>query len=178
MRAVLRDPSDLGALRESVRAEACAMQRDRFRAVLLAVEGEGGEGGRELEGDEIARRLGRSPRFVDQWVARYRGGGLPALRPRKAKGRSPGLTPEQGQAFKARVLAGPSAADGGLCRLGGADARRILGREFGKQMTLGAVYKLMHRLGLSCLRPRPRHRKNDPGATEQWLERAPLLPGS
>jgi transposase len=115
---------------------------------------------------------------VDQWVARYRGGGLSALRPRKAKGRTPGLTPEQGQAFKARVLAGPAEADGGVCRLGGSDARRILSQEFGKQMTLGAVYKLMHRLGLSCLRPRPRHRKNDPKAAEQWLERAPLLPGS
>ena len=175
MKVVLRDPSDLGALRESVRAEASAKQRDRFRAVLLAAEG---EGGRELEGDEIARRLARSPRFVDKWVARYRGSGLDALRPRKARGRSPGLTPEQGRAFKARVLAGPAAADGGVCRLGGADARRILGREFGAEMTLGAVYRLMRRLGLSCLRPRPRHRKNDPQAAKDWLERAPLLPGS
>ena len=176
MRVVLRDPSDLGALRASVRVEACARQRDRFRAVLLASEG---DGGRELGGDEIARRLARSPRFVDQWVARYRGGGLAALRPRKAKGRAPALTAGQRAAFKVRVLGGPvAAADGGVCRLGGAEARRILSREFGAEMTLGAVYKLMHRLNLSCLRPRPRHRKNDPQAAKDWLERAPLLPGS
>jgi transposase len=172
MRVELRDASDLAALRELVRAESCARQRDRFRAVLLAAEGEGGV---ELGGDQIALRLARSPRFVDQWVGRYRGGGLAALRPRKAKGRAAKLTPGQMAAFKARVLAGPAAADGGVCRLGGADARRILAEEFGAGMSLGAVYKLMHRLNLSCLRPRPRHRKNDPQAAAQWLERAPLL---
>ena len=33
----------------------------------------------------------------------------------------------------------------------------------------------MHRVGLSCLKPRPRHRKNDPRAMAEWLDRAPLL---
>ena len=173
MQVVPLDPSDLGALRESIRAEVDARQRDRFRAVLLAAEG---EAGRELEGGEIARRLARSPRFVDQWVGRYRRGGLAALRPRKARGRAARLAPERGAAFKARLLAGPAAADGGVCRLGGADARRILLDEFGTAMTLGSVYRLMRRLGLSCLRPRPRHRKNDPREAADWLERAPLLP--
>src|SRR5215212_8975380 len=37
----------------------------------------------ELEGDEIAFRLGRSPRFVDLWLARYRQGGIDSLRPLK-----------------------------------------------------------------------------------------------
>lgn len=175
MKVELRAASDLATLRASVRAEPCAKQRDRFRAVLLAAEGERGA---ELEGDEIAARLARSPRFVDQWVGRYRGGGLTALRPRRAKGRAAKLTAEQRAAFRARILAGPAAADGGACRLGGADARRILAGEFGAELTLGAVYKLMHRLGLSCLRPRPRHRKNDPEAAAAWLDRAPLLPGS
>ncbi len=174
MTVTLRDPSDLAALRESVRAEPCAQQRDRFRAVLLAA---GGEDGEALAGDEIARRIARSPRFVDQWVGRYRGGGLAALRPRKARGRAPALTPGQLAAFKARVVAGPAAADGGVCRLGGADARRILREEFGAAMTLGAAYRVMRRAGLSCLRPRPRHRKNDPQEAAAWLERAPLLPG-
>ena len=34
---------------------------------------------------------------------------------------------------------------------------------------------LMHRLGLSCLKPRPKHRKNDPEKMEQWLDNAPFL---
>jgi transposase len=73
------------------------------------------------------------------------------------------------------MLAGPTDADGGRCTLRGTDARRIIEREFGKPLKLSTVYALMHRLNLSCLRPRPRHRKNDPPAMKAWLERAPFL---
>jgi transposase len=160
-------------LARRAKREPRAAQRDRYRAVLLAAEGD--EGGVELEGDQIALRLGRSPRFVDQWLARYRQDGLPGLEPRRAKGRVPKLDAARQQAFRARLLAGPAAADGGACTLRGEDARRILAAEFGAEMSLDGVYKLMHRLNLSCPRPRPRHRKNDPKAMADWLDRAPLL---
>jgi len=173
MKVTLHDPADLMTLRERARSQANSTQRDRLRAVLLAAEG---EDGRELEGDNIAKRLGRSPRLVDQWLARYRKGGLEAIRPGKAKGQKPKLPAEKQAAFKARILAGPTEADGGVCTLRGAEARRILSREFGVEMCLSGVYELMHRLNLSCLRPRPLHRKNDPRAVADWLERAPLLP--
>ena len=77
--------------------------------------------------------------------------------------------------FKARMAAGPTAADGGVCVLRGRDARRILAEEFGAGYSLQGVYDLLHRLGLSCLKPRPRHRKNDPEAMARWVEGAPLL---
>jgi transposase len=175
MKVTLHDPADLQTLRERVRSEGNAKQRDRLRAVLLAAEGVDGV---ELEGDQIARRLGRSPRFVDQWLARYRKGGLSAIQAGKAKGQKPKLPVEQHAAFKARILAGPIEADGGVCTLRGADAKKILFKEFGVEMALSGVYELLHRLNLSCLRPRPLHRKNDPQAVAEWLERAPLLPGN
>ena len=128
--------------------------------------------------EQIARRVGRSRQFVDQWVGRYRTLGLAGLARRKAKGNPPSLTPEQAAAFKARLLAGPTDADGGVCALRGRDARRILAGEFGVSLKLSAVYDWMHRLGLSCLRPRPRHRKNDPAAMQRWLDGAPLLSGA
>lgn len=174
MTVIPHDPSDLLTLRERVRTEPNAKQRDRLRAVLLAAEG---EDGRELEGDEIAGRLGRSPRFVDQWLARYRAGGLVAVRAGKASGQPPKLDAGRGAEFKARILAGPAEADGGVCTLRGEDARQILRREFGVDYSLQGVYDLMHRLNLSCLKPRPRHRKNDPEAMKGWLEGAPFLPG-
>ena len=85
------------------------------------------------------------------------------------------MPPDKRHASKAPPLAGPTQADDGVCTLRGADARRILAGEFGVQMTLSGVYDLMHRLNLSCLKPRPRHRKNDPQAAADWLEQAPLL---
>jgi transposase len=161
-------------LQRRVAGERSALQRDRLRAALLAIEGDGA--GAELTREQIAARLGRSRQFVDQWVGRYRTLGLPGLARRKARGNPPSLTPEQAAAFRARLLAGPIAgADGGVCTLRGRDAQRILAAEFDVPLKLSAVYDWMHRVGLSCLKPRPRHRKNDPAAMAQWLDRAPLF---
>ena len=172
MKASLRDPGDLVELRRRFSEEGSAVQRDRLRAVLLAVEG---LDGRELVREQIAATLGRSRQFVDVWVKRYRQHGLAGLARRKAKGNPPSLTPQQQAAFKARLLAGPTEADGGKCTLRGKDAQRILGQDLGVELKLSAVYDWMHRVGLSCLRPRPRHRKNDPAAMQQWRADAPLL---
>ncbi len=62
-----------------------------------------------------------------------------------------------------------------MSTLRGKDARRILDAELGVPLKLTAVYQWMHRVGLSCLKPRPRHRKNDPAAMADWLEHAPFL---
>jgi putative transposase len=168
MTVIPRDPEDRQALNELVRREPDARQRDRYRAVLLAMDG--------LEGDEIALRLGRSPRFVDEWVGRYRRGGLAALRPKKQPGRRPKLTPRQEEQLKARLDAGPRESDG-VCSLRGRDVCKIVEQEFGVVHTLGGIYDVLRRLGYSSLVPRPRHRKNDPAAMERFeREDAPLLP--
>jgi transposase len=164
------DAGDRQFLDDRVRREADARQRDRYRAVLLAMDDD-----LKLEGDDIASRLGRSPRFVDEWVGRYRRGGLGALRPRKQPGRRPKLTPRQEKQLKARLDAGPRDADG-VCSLRGRDVCRIIEREFGVVHTLGGIYDVLRRLGYSSLVPRPRHRKNDPAAMRKFEADAPLLP--
>lgn len=62
-----------------------------------------------------------------------------------------------------------------MCSLRGQDFQRILASGFGVQRSLTAVYQLLHRLGYSCLRPRPRHRKADPQTVadfkQEWPER-------
>lgn len=169
MKLALHRPDDLERLRRCVAAERRALQRDRYRAVLLVAEG-------QLEGEEVARRLGRSPRFVDEWAGRYRRGGLDALVPRKPRGATPKLSPEQQDRLKARLDAGPLPADG-VCTLRGRDVVRILQVEFGVRHTIGSVYSVLRRIGYSCLSPRPRHEKNDPAAVESFKRDAPLLSG-
>mgnify|MGYP002527559419 FL=1 len=73
------------------------------------------------------------------------------------------LTEEQLAAVRERVDAGPTEEDA-VCSLRGKDVQRILAEEFGLLRSLSSVYWLLHRLGYSYLRPRPRHRKNDPEA--------------
>ena len=172
MTVTTHDPGDLAALAALVAKEPDARQRDRYRAVLLALAA-----AERLARSEIAGRLGRSPRFVDEWVGRYRRGGLAALRPPRRPGRRPKLTPEQEGRLRARLDAGPTPADG-VCALRARDVCRIVAAEFGVAHTLGGIYDVLRRLGYSSLAPRPRHRKNDPAAMARFAEAdAPLLPG-
>jgi transposase len=169
MQVLLHDSIDLDRLGELAAAERQALQRDRYRAVLLAVDG--------LEGDEIAERVGRSPRFVDKWVGRYRRSGIAALIPKKQPGKPPRLTAEQEVKLKARLDAGATPGDG-ACTLRGKDVVRILEQEFGVKHTLGSIYGVLARIGYSCLPPRPRHEKADPESIRQFKEQSPFLSGS
>ena len=72
------------------------------------------------------------------------------------------------------MINGPLSRDG-VCTLRGKDAVKILNKEFGVSYSLPGVYDLLHRLNLSCLKPRPRHEKNDPEKMEQFKARAPFL---
>ena len=122
----------------------------------------------------IARTLDRCRRFVQLWCYAYRDGGIQAIAPGRQTGRPTHLPVEQNNGFKQRLLEGPQPQDA-VCTLRAQEARSILEKEFGVHYCLSGVYALMHRLGLSCLKPRPQHRKNDPDIVKQWLEEAPFL---
>ena len=166
MQIKLHYPEELTQLRQQSRQQRDAKQRDRYRAILLAIEGH--------DAPSIARTLGRSRRFVQWWVYRYRDHGLESVVPKRQTGRPPTRPATKERSFKERFLADPTEADG-VCTLRAKEAQRILQEEFGVEYTLAGVYDLLHRLGLSCLAPRPRHRKNDPEQMQQWVESAPLL---
>ena len=167
MNITARDPQDIDELRRLIRGEGHAKQRDRYRAALLAIEG--------LETDAIIKALGRSRGFVQRWAYVYRDHGIGAIVPKRQPGARPKLAADKVATFKTRFEAGPAPADGGVCTLRAKDAARILDQEFGVRYSLSGAYDLLHRLGYSCLKPRPRHRKSDPAAMAQWKASAPLL---
>ena len=148
-----RSRGDRQKLGRSIRAERDALQRDRLRAVALAIDGR--------ETLEIAETLGRSRAFVQRWAYAYRDGGLKAIRGGTAPGRARFLTPEQEARFIARVRRGATPEDG-VSALRGPQRRHILENEFGVVHSLNAVYTILARNGFSCLHPRPRHPKQDP----------------
>jgi transposase len=75
-------------------------------------------------------------------------------------------------AITERLTGGPTAADE-VCSLRGLDIQRIWANEFGLLRSLAGVYHLLHRLGYSCLRPRPRHRQADPEQQAAFLRELP-----
>ena len=167
MEVAVRREGDLERLDELIGREKVAVQRDRLRAVRLALDGR--------EALEIAATLGRSRRFVQEWAYAYRDGGVDTVQPKRRKGREPRLPREREAELMARLDAGPRPDDGGVCTLRGKDVVRILEREFLVKYTLAGAYELLERLGYSCLAPRPRHEKGDPAARQRFREHAPFL---
>lgn len=168
MHVIERMPGDRDRLVKLVKAERHALRRDRYRAVLLALDGG--------EAAVIAETLGRARRSVQDWVYAYRDGGIDTIHPPKRPGRTPKLPREREDELRARLDAGPTEADG-VCTLRGRDVVLILEREFGVKYSLDGAYDLLARLGYTCQSPRPRHEKRDPEAQEKFKKAAPLLFG-
>ena len=166
MNVRVHHPNDPKRLSDMSRKERDAKQRDRYRAVLLALEGH--------STPAIMITLDRSRRFVQRWVYLYRDGGIDALCPQRQTGRPRKLTGHEEAQLRERILAGAKPQEA-VCSLRGQDIRRIINHDFGVEYSLPAVYVVLHRLGLSCLQPRPRHKKNDLHKMRQWLQDAPLL---
>jgi transposase len=161
-----REAGDLAELKRRARRERDALRRDRLRAVALAIEG--------VDAPGIATMLGRARRSVQEWVYAYRDGGIVAVQPPKRPGRRPRLPREREAELRARLEAGPGEQDG-VCVLRGKDVQRILDREFGVRLSLNAAYATLHRLGYSCLAPRPRHEKQDRAKQEAFKRATPLF---
>jgi len=166
MNIIERQPGDRQRLKELACREKDAHQRDRYRAVMLALDGQ--------QTKDIQVTLDRSIAFVQRWAYAYRDGGVAAVRATPHPGGVPKLPREHEVHLKARIDAGPQPGDG-VCTLRGRDIQRILDQQFGVTYSLNGVYDLLHRLGYSCLKPRPRHEKNDPQAMENFRRAAPLL---
>jgi transposase len=175
MKVNWKEAADPQRLATRVAAAQNAKQRDRYRVVLIAGQGLGDQP--ELERQQIAATVGRSRQFVDQWVSRYRKGGVEALIPNRQPGAKRRLTTEQEAWLCAMLEAGP-AADDGIAAYNGPILRQKIEQHLGKVYSLAGVYKLLHRLGYNDLMPRPQHPDTDPAALEAFKKRAARASGS
>lgn len=131
--------------------------------MLLAGEGLGDRP--EMTREQIADGVGRSRQFVDEWVGRYRVGGMDALRVRKQRSASPKLTIEEQEHLVAMLEAGPP-PEQGLAACNGPILRQKNEEWFGKLYSLPGIHCLLHRLGYNDLMPRTTHPDTDPAAQE------------
>lgn len=131
----------------------------RIQTVALAKQG--------FTCPKIVNMTGYPRRTVQRWVSQYNKAGIKGLVDKPRAGRPAKLSVDEQPEFCARVDAGPRPSDG-KPTLYGRDIQQVLEREFGVLYTLDGVYKLLHRLGYSCLKPRPRHEKADPVVQEAF----------
>jgi transposase len=156
----------LGELIGLERVEKDADRAKRLRIIILAMQG--------WTAPAVAMAVGLSRRICQRWVYRFNQEGLAGLEDQRGQNPRSPLTPEQEAEVRRRIEAGPREQDR-VCSLRGKDFQRIMAAEFGLLRSLSGIYHLLHRLGYSYLRPRPRHRKSDPekiaAFQRQWPER-------
>ncbi|SRR5258708_7252802 len=117
-----------------------------------------------LEGmapEAAARLAGLSRSAAYQWHNRYEEDGLEGLRDRPRPGRPPRVDAATAARFKERIVAGAELARDGVVAFRGVDAQRLLQQEFDLECSLSSTYRLLHRVKLSWLVPRPRHPQAD-----------------
>ena len=83
------------------------------------------------------------------------------MRDRPRPGRQPRVDAVTSARLKERIVAGAALERDGVVAFRGVDAQRILREEFEIDCSLSSTYRLLHRIKLSWLAPRPRHPEAD-----------------
>jgi transposase len=124
-----------------------------------------------VEHEEAARLAGLSRSAAYEWHNRYEEDGIEGLRDRPRPGRQPRVDAVTSARFKERIVAGAALERDGVVAFRGVDAQRILKEEFDIDCSLSSTYRLLHRMELSWLAPRPRHPQADATAQAEFSQR-------
>lgn len=146
------------------RTEKIARLAQRIHGVYLASKG--------LTCPQIMVISGAARRTIQQWVHKYNKQGIVGLKDKLRPGTPTKLPRKKELEFQRRIEAGPTKADG-VSVLNGPVIRRILEREFGVLYSRQGLYDLLHRLGYSCLCPRPQHENANPQLQAEFKKTSP-----
>jgi transposase len=146
-------------LKTLYRSEKNAKLAQRIHGLYLASKG--------LTSPEVMTITGASRRTIQQWVHKYNKQGISGLKDKPRPGKPTKLPRKKELNFRKRIEIGPTKADG-VSVLNGPVIRRILEREFGVLYSRQGLYDLLHRLGYSCLCPRPQHENANPQLQEEF----------
>src|ERR1700751_4474689 len=114
-----------------------------------------------MEHEEAERLAGLNPLAAYKGHTRDEGEGIEGLRDRPRRGRQPRVDAVTSARFKERIVAGAELQRDGVVAFRAGDAQRILKEEFEIDCSLSSTYRLLHRIKLSWLAPRPRHPQAD-----------------
>ena len=163
--AISRNEHSASELRMAARQRRDGATARRILALALVMEGS--------SRSAAARSCGMDRQTLRDWVHRYNEGGIPALADQPHRGRPPLLSAEQMAELKALVLKGPEPERDGVVRWRCVDLRDEIARRFAVELHERSVGKLLRRLGLVRLQPRPYHPKKDADAQEAFKKTLP-----
>ena len=119
--------------------------------------------------EDVAAALGMTRAAVYGWLAKYREGGLDALRAKPVPGRPPRLSGGQLQRLYTLVVGNdPRQLQFAFALWTRAMVRELIRREFGAALSEVSVGRLLRKLGLSPQRPLYRASQQNPEAVARW----------
>jgi transposase len=124
-----------------------------------------------LDGDsrtEAAKHSGMDRQTLRDWVHRYNAGSVDGLHSREIPGRPPALSDEQMEELRQMVLDGPDPNRHHVVRWRCADLRDEIEARWSVRLHVRSVGKLLHRLKMTRLQPRPYHPQVDVAAQETY----------
>jgi transposase len=137
----------------------------RLLAIALILEGHSRE--------EAARLSGMDRQTLRDWVHRYNADGVAGLSSRWGAGRPPALNDAQMEELRSLVLEGPDLERNKVVRWRCVDLRAEIATRWSVTLTKGTIGKLLRRLGMTRLQPRPYHPKKDAAAQETFKKTSP-----
>jgi transposase len=138
-----------------------ALEQLRLRAVRQIQQG--------AHPEDVAQALGMTRAAVYGWMAKYREGGLEALKARPVPGRPPSLSGAQLQRVYTLVVGNdPRQLQFAFGLWTRAMVRELIGREFAVRLSEVSVGRLLRKLGLSPQRPLYRAYQQSPQAVARW----------
>ena len=147
--AITRDDLDSAGLREAASGTRDARQARRLLALAMVLDGHP----RQL----AAQAGGMDRQTLRDWVCRYNAHGREGLRDMARSGRPPALSAEQMQELEQLVLTGPDLKADGVVRWRCVDLRAQIKARFEVELHERTVGKLLRRLQMTRLQPRPYH---------------------
>jgi len=122
---------------------------------------------------EAARLNGMDRQTLRDWVHRYNDEGVAGLRSRVSPGRPGALNEVQMEALRSMVLDGPDPERAAVIRWRCADLRDAIATRWSVELHERSVGRLLHRLGMTRLQPRPHHPKKVAAAQEAFKKTSP-----
>jgi transposase len=132
----------------------------RLLGIALILEGHAREAAAGLSGMDR--------QTLRDWVHRYNVDGVAGLSSRCSPGRPPTLNEAQMEELRSIVLAGPDVERNKVVRWRCVDLRAEIAVRWSVTLTRGTVGRLLRRLRMTRLQPRPYHPKKDAAAQEAF----------
>ena len=162
----LRDDFGADELRRLAAKSKDGAQARRLLALAAVHDG--------MNRTEAARIGGMDRQTLRDWVHRFNQCGPDGLIDIKPPGRPSKLSEEQKETLKQLVEAGPDPETDGVVRWRCVDLRRVLGRQFGVDLSEVSLGRVLKKLGFSHISARPRHPVQDPEAIATFKKTSPL----